>query len=275
MMHIVPIEIAFTKMHGLGNDFVIIDEACLPTQCDLKLLALKIANRHLGIGCDQFIVYRKYQNYYGMQIYNQDGSIAKACGNAVRCLAKLLYTNLAESSININILGRSITAQILAEDKILVNMGTVSFKEPWMPTNDALWQIAERYMLDPKEMICADIGNPHLVIFSRLSSEDQAIVGKMLQEHELFSDGVNVDFACIKDNNIYLSVWERGAGFTTACGSGACVTFASAIKLGFMHANTDAQVIFRHGALTMSQMNKDIIMTGPATLVAEGKFYYL
>ena len=265
-------EIVFAKMHGLGNDFVIVDAKLLPDQCDLKLLALTIADRHLGLGCDQFIVYQKCRDYYEMQVYNQNGSQALACGNAVRCLAKLLHIDSSKENIDIRIAGRKITAQVLAFDQIMVNMGVVSFNEQWMPTSEEIWHVAERYMFDPKEMICADIGNPHLVIFSHLNSQDQEVVGKMLQEHELFPDGVNVDFAYVKDNKIYLSVWERGAGFTLACGSGACVSFAAAVKLGFM--DTVAEVVFKHGSLSMSRDKTDIIMTGPATLVAIGKYYY-
>ncbi|WPY01199.1 Diaminopimelate epimerase [Candidatus Trichorickettsia mobilis] len=265
-------EIVFAKMHGLGNDFVIIDAELLPTKYDLEKLALIVADRHLGLGCDQFIVYQKYHDYYEMQVYNQDGSRALACGNAVRCLAKLLYINSNKENIDIKIAGRKITAQVLASNQIMVNMGAVSFNEQWMPTSEEIWHVAERYMFDPKEMICADIGNPHLVIFSHLNSQDQEVVGKMLQEHELFPDGINVDFAYIKDNKIYLSVWERGAGFTLACGSGACVSFAAAVKLGFMDAA--AEVVFKYGSLSMSRNETDIIMTGSATLVAIGKYYY-
>ena len=96
-------EIAFAKMHGLGNDFVIIDAKLLTTSCDLKHLTLKIADRHLGIGCDQFITYEKHSDYYKVQVYNQDGSTAKACGNAMRCLSKLIYNNLGEQNINIRV----------------------------------------------------------------------------------------------------------------------------------------------------------------------------
>ncbi|WP_410521686.1 diaminopimelate epimerase [Candidatus Tisiphia endosymbiont of Oplodontha viridula] len=314
-------KINFAKMHGLGNDFVIINQRDLPKNCDLQQLSLKIANRHTGIGCDQFIIYDKKPNYYEMIIYNQDGSSAKLCGNASRCLAKLVYLDLGIKEITLRIdplhnstsagnlcvdpvlessrtleyapvlrsvsptnssaeanpargliYGKELSCKILNEHEIEVDSGIVSFEEDWMPSSEKIWPVVERYMIDIKEVICADIGNPHFVIFSDLAIEDKEIIGEKLQEKELFADGVNVNFASIKDNKIYLSVWERGTGLTLACGSGACASFASAVKLGFI--SSPCQVVFQLGSLQMSKQGENIIMTGPATLVSRGEFFY-
>lgn len=259
-------------MHGLGNDFVIINKNDLLANCDLSKLAINMSNRHTGIGCDQFIIYQRKDDCYEMLIYNQDGSVAKLCGNASRCLAKLICINTGAKEIKLNVYGRELSCKVLDNNEISVDVGAVSFREDWMPSSDKIWQIAERYMIDLKEVVCADIGNPHFVIFNDLSDQDKEIIGEKLQEKELFSDGVNVNFASIKNNKIYLSVWERGAGLTLACGSGACATFASALKLGFV--NSPCEVVFKLGSLTMSKQGENIIMTGSATLVATGEFFY-
>ncbi len=267
--------IDFIKMHGLGNDFVIIDKNNLPEEYNPQQLAKIVANRDIGLGCDQFIIYSKNQAVtalYEMFIYNQDGSPAKACGNASRCLAKLMYLDNGEQNIVLNVAGRVIHTKVVSKDEFQVNMGKASFNEAWMPLQEKLWAVAESYAVESKEMICVDIGNPHLVIFSSLSEKDKAIIGKAMQENELFPEGVNVNFAKIIDDKIYLEVWERGAGFTLACGSGACASFAAATKLGF--TGEKVEVAFKLGSLKMSKEQGDIIMSGDATLVARGKLYY-
>lgn len=260
----------FTKMHGLGNDFVIIHQDELPKNYDLQNLSIKVANRHTGIGCDQVIFYQKKTDYYEMVIYNQDGSSAKLCGNASRCLAKLIYMNTSEQEIKLKVGSKELLCKVLSENEISVNVGVVEFNKGWMPAVETMWPIAELYMINLKEIICADVGNPHLVIFSNVSDQDKEIVGEKLQD--IFPDGVNVNFASVRNNKIYLSVWERGAGLTLACGSGACASFASAIKLGFITG--DCEVVFKLGSLKMSKNGEEIIMTGAASLVAYGEFLY-
>jgi diaminopimelate epimerase len=277
-------KINFVKMHGLGNDFVIVNQEDLAVNCNLpqkssqnlSQLAMDISNRYTGIGCDQFIIYTKKTNAmyscYEMIIYNQDGSKAKLCGNASRCLAKLIYLNTGQKNISLKVDNRELSCQILGDNEITVDIGQVSFDKEWMPISEKIWPILERYTIDLKEVICVDVGNPHFIIFSNLNDQDKDIIGRKLQEKELFADGVNVNFALIKDNKIYLSVWERGAGLTLACGSGACASFAAANKLGFIRSA--CEVIFPLGSLKMSKKGDNIIMTGPATLVALGEFFY-
>lgn len=259
------------KMHGLGNDFVIVNKQDLAGLHDLSELTKNIANRHLGLGCDQFIIYEEHNDFYEMIIYNIDSSSAKLCGNATRCLAKLIYLNTGKKNIAIMVGNKKLLCNIIDENNIRVNVGGVSFNESWMPSRDRVWEFAERYMIDWKETICIDVGNPHLIIFSKLELQDQKIVGEKLQDKELFADGVNVNFAEVRNNKIYLSVWERGAGLTLACGSGACGSFAAGLKLGFIHS--PCEVVFKHGSLIMKEENDHIIMQGPASLVAKGVYY--
>lgn len=265
-------KIPFVKMHGLGNDFVIIDEHHMPKNSDIQSFVQKISDRELGIGCDQFIVYGQNSDKINMSIYNQDGSTAKACGNASRCLTRLLFDQTGSKNIKLDINGRFVFGEYFDKDTIKVDMGPPSFESDWMPDSADLWSLAERYMIEPKEMVCVDVANPHLVIFSKLSQKDMGVIGRDFQESELFPDGVNVNFARVDDNKIHLKVWERGAGFTYACGSGAIATFAAANKLGFF--GNEGDIVFELGSLNMQKQNNSILMSGPASYVFTGEYLY-
>lgn len=267
--------IEFVKMHGLGNDFVIVKRTSNFAEVNEQKLAIAMSNRRTGVGCDQFIIYEEpssleLSKIYNMSIYNRDGSSAEACGNGTRCLVQLI----GKENVQIKVLNRMLQAKILSDGNVSVNMGEVSFNKPWMPNKEILWSLASQYKLEPKEIICVDIGNPHLIIFnSDLAGQDIALLGSMLERHEVFPYGVNVNFAKILGKDIELKVWERGDGFTLACGSGACATFAAAKKLGFV--NDEANVSFELGSLNM-KMEKDgsVLMNGPATIVARGSYLY-
>lgn len=265
-------KIPFVKMHGLGNDFVIINEHHMPKNLDTQGFVQKVSDRELGVGCDQFIVYSQNTDKVNMTIYNQDGSSAKACGNASRCLTRLLFDKIGVNNIKLDINGRIVSSEYFDENTIKVDMGPPSFKSEWMPDNVDLWSLSERYMIEPKEMVCVDVANPHLVIFSKLSQKDMEIIGRDFQESEIFPDGVNVNFARIEDNKINLKVWERGAGFTYACGSGAIATFAAANKLGFF--GDEVEIVFQLGSLNMQKQNSSVLMSGPASYVFTGEYLY-
>ncbi len=263
----------FVKMHGLGNDFVIVEKQNVPVKCDISKLAKEITHPHTGIGADQFIVYDTQGAFVNMLVYNQDGTKASACGNASRCLMSLINKKSGVREITLKVESREIPCNIENTGQVSVNMGKVSFDAKWMLSEETKWLIAERYSLEFKEIICVDIGNPHLVIFSNLSDQDMLIIGEQLQHAEFFKNGVNVNFANIMDDKISLRVWERGTGLTLACGSGACASFASARKLGFVAE--ESTVSFALGDLEIRQSQSgDIIMTGPASFIAEGVFYY-
>lgn len=267
-------EIPFVKMHGLGNNFVIIAEKDLPKSANIGALAELMADRQQGVGCDQFITYA-YEvdtNIVEMGIYNQDGSKALACGNASRCLSRLMFDLAGTREITLHIGARRVACEYINENEIKVDMGAVGFDEAWMPSSAELWSLAERHLIEPKEMLCVDVANPHLVIFSKLSEQDKEIIGQEFQNIDLFKDGVNVSFASIEDDKIYLKVWERGAGFTYACGSGAVASFAAANKLGF--AGDKAEVIFALGSLKMKKNGDNISIVGPASYVFFGDYIY-
>ena len=266
-------DIPFVKMHGLGNDFVFMEKKYLSKIRNISDFASKVSNRRRGIGCDQFITYsNSRESDIEMSIYNQDGSKALACGNASRCLARLMFDKNGYNQTTLNIDSRIVQCNYLNKDEIKVNMGEVSFDEPWMPKQTDLWELAKRHLIEPKEMICVDVANPHLVIFTKLSDQDKKVIGQNFQNNDLFKDGINVNFATIEDSKIYLKVWERGAGFTYACGSGAIATFAAANKLGF--ASDKVEVLFELGSLLMQKEKQNINMIGSATYIYSGSYTY-
>ncbi len=266
-------KIPFVKMHGLGNDFVIIAEESLPSAMNMKDFAKAISNRRLGIGCDQFIVYKQKQDFVQMSIFNQDGSSARACGNASRCLSRLIFEKNGKRNITLDVNGRKVLCEYISASQIKVDLGVASFEESWMPKKELLWDLAiSRHLIEPKEMICVDVANPHLVIFSKLSDQDREVIGENFQNIDLFKEGININFAEVKDDKIYLKVWERGTGFTCACGSGAIATFAAANNLGFV--SNKAEVIFELGSLEMEKTGANISMCGPASFVFDGEYSY-
>lgn len=261
--------IEFIKMHGLGNDFVFINKADLAHR---PLNIKKITDRKIGIGCDQLILYHRHNpGYYEIEIYNPDNSKAGMCGNAMRCIGLLAHEQYNETNIEVKVAERNILVQKNSSENIQVNMGKAEFNKSWMPRIADLSKIFADYPLNLKEIICVDMGNPHIVIFYRnLGTQEKSLLGQYLQNCQFFPDSVNVNFARIEGDKIHLRVFERGVGFTLACGSGACATFAAARHLKFVE--NQAQINFELGSLFMSYENENIILSGPANKIATGVY---
>jgi diaminopimelate epimerase len=268
--------IPFTKMHGLGNDFVMINANHAKAIKDFNVFAKTVANRRLGIGCDQLVFFTELSlSHYLMSIYNADGSLAEACGNATRCLALLIGENTGQNNpICIEVENRKLICVLEKSGIVSVNMGAAYFDKDWMPSQTALWELSNTYKLNPRELVCVDVGNPHLIIFhDALSESEMDFLGKKFATHELFSKGVNVNFVNIIESNIHLTVWERGVGLSLACGSGACASFAASCKLGFVE-DGKALVLLTLGNLQMKLEGNDIIMKGSATKIATGEYIF-
>lgn len=264
--------IPFIKMHGLGNDFIFIEKKDLPASFNEEFVQ-KIAHRKMGIGCDQLIVYSYLSlKRHLMEIYNADGSSAKMCGNATRCLALHIFQEYQEKEVEIVVGEKILKVKILDNDSVEVNMGPAQFEADWILKAGELMDIVYNYGLNSKEIVCVDVGNPHIVIFyDDLTNQDQYSLGDRLQKVFDKIGGINVNFAKFVDNKIALKVWERGVGFTMACGSGACATFAAGRKLKFI--DQDVIINFHIGNLLMSSLNQDIIMSGSAHKIAIGSYY--
>jgi len=259
----------FHKMHGLGNDFVVFDArqgavAISPAR------AQAIADRHTGIGCDQLILIEPSTVAdVRMRIWNADGSEVEACGNATRCVAMLIGGAPA-----IETLGGILSSEATAGGAS-VDMGAPRFDWDAVPLAYAMDTAALPLAWDGLEPIAPPIalsvGNPHVVFFvPDIDALDLAAIGPAIEHDPVFPERVNVSFATIeRPDRIRLRVWERGAGLTLACGTGACATAVAAIRSG--RANSGVTVALPGGELVIDwQPGGTIRMTGPATHVFTG-----
>ena len=235
--------IPFTKMHGLGNDFVIIDD-----RKDEHVLPFNripfLAHRKTGIGFDQFIVLKRSTRAdVFMQILNADNSEVDACGNATRCVAWMIAEQKQVPHVTIETNAGILSADITGNQRVRVNMGKPSFEWNTIPlaknvNTDAVPVDVEGLALP----VAVNVGNPHVVFFTDGSAHTPlAEFGPQVEQHELFPERVNVSLATVvDDNNINLHVWERGAGLTEACGTAACATLVAAVKKELVKPSTSA-----------------------------------
>jgi diaminopimelate epimerase len=266
-------KVFFTKMHGCGNDFVIIDNRINNLTFSPEHISF-LSNRRFGIGCDQFIVIGN-SNLADcfMHIYNQDGSVSAACGNATRCVAWLLDKQFDKKQGKIETLAGLLSFEIIEEFKVKISMGKPSLFWQDIPLaneqNDLYLPIELENLKKP---IAVSMGNPHMVFFVEdVGKIDLLKLGPTLEYHPLFPKRANVGVAqIISDHHIKLRVFERGAGETLACGSGACASFVAACKAGYMK---DYAVITQAGGeLTIEwQEGEELFMTGPVFLSFKGE----
>ncbi len=261
--------IAFTKMHGLGNDFVVLDGRVEHLPVFDSVAAAAIADRHTGIGCDQLIVLEPSQTAdFRMRIFNADGGEVEACGNAARAVG-LLHGQPARIETSGGLIATS-----PADSSVSVDMGVPRFGWDEIPL---------AYAMDTHEMplaweelvrpIAVNVGNPHAVFFvPDCDAVDLARLGPVVEMDPIFPDRINVNVATVEDRtSIRLRVWERGAGLTLACGTGACATAVSAIRRGL--ADSPVTVHLPGGSLMIEWGADDrIVMTGPATESFRGSF---
>jgi diaminopimelate epimerase len=281
-------KVNFFKMHGLGNDFIMIND--LKEQIEnYPNLAKKLCDRHFGIGADGMILIQNSQKDeadFKMRIFNSDGSEAEMCGNGIRCYAHYLHINdlTDKKALKIETLAGLIKPEIIEygpyQSIVRVNMGKPDYTLEKLHINkkmiDANINKLFSYPLkiDDKEYIIngASTGNPHAIIY--VNNFDQVNVkqiGPKIEEHPLFKKGTNVEFAEIIDKDqINVKVWERGAGATLACGTGACATAAVSIAQNRVERNV--QINLPGGPLQISQNKEDeMMMTGPSTFVFKGE----
>jgi diaminopimelate epimerase len=265
----------FIKMHGLGNDFVIIDNRQNLVQIKKKETLKKIGSRNFGIGCDQILIIESYDNKNAeVIIFNNDGSEAGACGNGVRCVASYLMNKQNTTEIRIKTISGSLDCWF--ENKnCFVNMGKPCFDWSEIPLSKHLEK--QIIKIDEFELFCLSMGNPHAVIFfedeNDLNKIDIENIGKKIQSNYIFPESVNVEFATIlEDKTIRMKVWERGAGRTLACGTGACATLVAANQQNLSLRKND--IILDGGKLTINWLeSEDVIMSGEVNLVFKGDFY--
>ena len=270
------VKVPFLKMHGLGNDFVVLDFRCSATLVGAAA-ARALADRRTGIGCDQLIFLEPARHPAAqvlMRICNSDGTEAEACGNATRCVADLLHRETGDPRVRIETVAGLLEAEALADGRISVDMGRVltSWKEiPLARPMDT--DHAQLSLGSLSDAVCSNIGNPHATFFvDDVDAIDLARLGPLLEHDALFPERANIGIAAIRDpGHIRLRVWERGAGITPACGTGACAALAAAHRRGL--ADRCATVELDGGSLDIAwREDGHVVMTGPTALSFEGTF---
>jgi len=270
----------FLKMHGLGNDFVVLDAR--GRALDLTVPRRRaIADRHLGVGCDQLIVLEPPTEPDAdvfMRIYNPDGSEAQACGNATRCVASVLMDERKADDVTIQTVAGLLESQKVGKGinglpVISVDMGLVRLDWRDIPVATACDTKHMPVGIGPlQDPVGTNVGNPHATFFvDDLAAIPITELGPKLEHDPFFPVRVNVGVAqIIGENRLKLGVWERGAGLTLACGSGACAAAVAAARRGLTGRKVD--VVVEHGTLTIEWLRDDhVSMTGGIALAYRGE----
>ena len=269
--------IAFRKMHGLGNDFVVLDRR----RDDIAVGApgaRRLADRHFGIGCDQLILIEPPTATAAqafMRILNADGSEAQACGNATRCIAQLIAGETGRDRVAIETVAGVLPAEILADGRVTVDMGPARTGWRDIPLAQESDTLAAGVAPSPLgRPVCTNMGNPHATFFIEDADalSDLPVLGSRLEHDPLFPERANIGVASLSHpDRIRLRVWERGAGETLACGSGACAALVAAHRRGL--TGRRAIVALNGGDLEIFWRDDGHVeMTGPAALAFEGSF---
>ncbi len=269
----------FVKMHGLGNDFVVLDGRA----SGLRLTpaqAVALGDRRRGVGCDQIIVLEPApEDASGeadvfMRILNPDGSEAGACGNATRCVAQIVSRETGRGQVAIRTITGLLAAEALPDGRFTVDMGPARLgwqDVPLARAMDTLHLPLSRPGLG--EPAACSMGNPHATFFvPDLDALDLAAIGPGLERDPLFPDRANIGFAqVLSPGHLRLAVWERGAGLTLACGSGACAAIVNAHRRGL--AGRHARISMPGGDLDLAwREDGHVLMTGPVATAFTGQF---
>jgi diaminopimelate epimerase len=258
-------KLAFTKMHGAGNDFVVLDSTREPFSLSRAQLQ-RIADRHLGVGCDQILVVEPGGPGvdFRYRIFNADGGEVEQCGNGARCFVKFVHGKglSTKRELRVQTLGGAIGPRLEADGEVSVDMGP-----PTAPVFESLKIDGESV-----ELAILSMGNPHAVqVVAELASAPVTTQGPKLERHGRFPSRVNAGYMQVRDRHrIALRVWERGAGETLSCGTGACAAAVAGIARGLL--DSPVRVETRGGALTITWAGGDnpVWMKGPAETVYEG-----
>lgn len=280
--------LTFSKMHGIGNDYIYIN--CFQeTVTDPEKLSIFMSNVRFGVGSDGLVLILPSEVAdFRMRIFNADGSEAMMCGNATRCVGKYVYehgmTNKTEVSLETNSGIKYLTLYVNEVtnkvDAVKVNMGKAILKPAEIPVADD----GDRFIAKPVvvdgvsyDMTCVSMGNPHAVVFlPEIDSLDLEKIGPSFEHHPLFPNRVNTEFIrVIDDHTLQMRVWERGSGETFACGTGACAAAVASVLNGYCKREQEILIHLRGGDLRIIYHNDEsVTMIGPATFIFEGKMEY-
>ncbi len=267
----------FLKMHGLGNDFVVLDGRNVPLHLT-DASAAAIADRKLGVGCDQLIVLEPARDPSAdvfMRIRNADGGEVEACGNATRCVAQLVMTELNRSDLIIETVAGLLHARAGEQpDWVTVDMGPARLDWQHIPLAENIDTLSLPIISGPASgPVAVNMGNPHAVFFVEdADALDVAALGPAVEHHRLYPQRTNVEFTSVQpDGSLRMRVWERGVGITRACGTGACAALVAAIRRGVI-AGRAAWVHLDGGPLYIEWRQSDghVLMTGPVATAFTG-----
>jgi len=266
----------FIKMHGLGNDFVVVDARSQPFPLT-DATARAIADRREGVGCDQLLILEPPANGRAdvfLRIRNHDGGEVGACGNGTRCVASLVMSELGRQAIVIETAAGLLRAKAAGADRVTVDMGAARLgwdEIPLSEQRDTLHLgISNGPLVDP---VGVNMGNPHAVFFVEdVESLALADLGPPLEHHPLFPERANIGAAQLTGpDRLRLRVWERGAGLTRACGSGACAAAVAAARRGL--TGRKVEVVLDGGSLVVEwREDGHVEMTGPVATAFTGEF---
>ena len=268
----------FTKMHGLGNDFVLID--CVNQSVNLSLEQLRyLANRRLGIGCDQILLIERTESDadFRYRIFNSNGGEVEQCGNGARCLVSYVYDKgmIQKKEISVETLGGIIFSKLEINGEVTVNMGTPKFEPKEIPF------IANKrmltYLLEVNEkqieFSILSMGNPHAVqIVEDINQSPVLAEGSLIESHSRFPKHVNAGYMqIVSREHINLRVYERGAGETLSCGTGACAAVVAGITRGLLDSRVTVSTTGGDLSICWEGDNNPVWMTGPAISVFDGE----
>lgn len=271
-------KLKFTKMHGLGNDFIVID--AVNQQISLSPEQLRrLADRHLGVGCDQILLIEKAEGDadFRYRIFNADGGEVEQCGNGARCFVRYVHDHgmTDKQQVRIETLSGVVIPELEADGEVTVNMGVPKFDPVEIPFIAEQRAPTYSLSLDDKqvEISSVSMGNPHAVqIVSDLDNAPVLTEGPVIEKHSRFPQRVNAGYMQVVDpHHIRLRVYERGAGETLACGTGACAAAVAGIQRGLLES--PVRVSFSTGDLFIrwEGENQPVWMTGPAVAVFDGE----
>lgn len=275
--------IEFTKYHGLGNDFILIDNRLSSAPLLSPKQAQTLCDRHFGIGADGVIFVLPGVNGtdYSMRIFNSDGSEPEMCGNGIRCLAAFLAELEGDfrHKYRIHTLAGTIVPELMPDGQVKVDMGIPLLLAGEIPTT--LCPAGEKVINRPLEVAgkvwevtCVSMGNPHCVTFVEdVAAIPLETIGPLFEHHPVFPQRTNTEFIqTVRRDYLKMRVWERGAGVTLACGTGACASVVAGVLTG--RCDRAATVELPGGCLRIEWSNADrrVYMTGPAKKVFQGKY---
>lgn len=275
----------FTKMHGLGNDYVYMDAINQNIENRTEL-AKFVSDRHFGIGSDGLILIcpSKIADFK-MQMFNSDGSEAEMCGNGIRCVGKFVYDNglTDKTTISIETLA-GIKILEMKEENGKIKLAKVDMGEPILdperipvitqenPVKNLILKAEDREF----KFSCVSMGNPHAITFIKedVNNFDICKYGRILEIDKAFPNKANIEFVnIIDDKNLKMRVWERGAGETLACGTGACAVAVSAMLNNYTQRKVTVKLLGGDLEIEWNNENNHVYMTGPATTVFEGQIF--